>query len=118
MLGLFLLVPLVITLFHKLILPTAPNTEIPFLLVIGLLAAHASHEIGVHYLAGSFLVGFIARRYLERLRRERVGAVSVEQALSAVRVFASFFVPFFSSSSDSSCRRGRCRWTPRCSRAR
>jgi len=63
--------------------------------VVGLLAAYASHEIGVHYLAGSFLVGLIARRYLERLRKEQTGAATVKQALTAFRFFPSFFVPFF-----------------------
>ncbi len=93
--GLMVAVPLLIYVFHHLILPWAPRTEFPFLLILALLAAYVSHHVGVHYLAGAFVVGVIARRYLDRLSRAGIETASVGEALIAFRFFAAFFIPFF-----------------------
>jgi Kef-type K+ transport system membrane component KefB len=92
---LFLAVPVLILLFHKIILPWAPKTEFTFLLVIALAAAEFSHHIGVHYLVGAFLVGVVARHYLVWLSRRELETGGVREALTAFRFFASFFIPFF-----------------------
>jgi Kef-type K+ transport system membrane component KefB len=93
--GLVVLVPLLILAFHRLILPWAPRTEFAFLLIVALLAAHMSHHVGVHYLAGAFLVGFIARLYLDRIQSGEIEVASLSEALTAFRFFSAFFVPFF-----------------------
>jgi Kef-type K+ transport system membrane component KefB len=93
--GLILAVPLLVVFFHRLILPWAPRTEFPFLLIVALLAAYTTHHVGVHYLAGAFLVGLVARRYLDWLDRKRYETGSVSEALTAFRFFSAFFVPCF-----------------------
>jgi Kef-type K+ transport system membrane component KefB len=93
--GLLVAVPLLIYVFHHFILPWAPRTEFPFLLILALLAADLSHRVGVHYLAGAFVVGVVARRYLDGLSRRGITSASVNEALTAFRFFAAFFVPFF-----------------------
>ena len=93
--GLVIAVPLLIWIFHHFILPWAPRTEFPFLLILALLAADLSHRVGVHYLAGAFIVGVVARRYLDGLASRGIAKASVGEALVAFRFFAAFFVPFF-----------------------
>jgi len=93
--ALLVAIPLLLWLFHSVILPWAPKTEFSFLLVLALLAAYVTHHVGVHYLAGAFIVGLVARRYLDWLGRRHLDRGRVTQAFTAFRFFASFFVPFF-----------------------
>jgi Kef-type K+ transport system membrane component KefB len=86
--------PLLILVFHRAILPWAPRTEFPFLLILALFAAYLTHDVGVHYLAGAFLVGVVARRYLDWIGRHALESASVDEALVAFRFFAGFFIPF------------------------
>lgn len=92
-LGLLALVaglPLLFVLLGRHVLPHAPGSEFSLLVMVGLVAAYASKQLGVYYLVGAFLAGLAARllhRYIPLLASER--------NLHAVRLFASFFVPFY-----------------------
>lgn len=68
----------------------APNSEFAFLLMVAVIFAYATRQLGVYYLVGAFLVGITARRMREQLPR-----LASDQNLHAVEVFASFFVPFY-----------------------
>jgi Kef-type K+ transport system membrane component KefB len=68
----------------------APNSEFAFLLIVAVIFAYATRQLGVYYLVGAFLVGITARRLREQLPR-----LASDQNLHAVEVFASFFVPFY-----------------------
>lgn len=88
--GMILLLPLVFRAFATLVVPFAPRSEFAFLLMIAVLCAFATRELGVYYLVGAFVVGMTAQRF-----RERLPALASEQLIHAVEMFASFFVPFY-----------------------
>jgi len=68
----------------------APNSEFAFLLMVAVIFAYATRQLGVYYLVGAFLVGITARRM-----RDQLPLLASDQNLHAVEVFASFFVPFY-----------------------
>lgn len=88
--GLALVIPALMRGFAVLVAPWAPRSEFAFLVMLAVLAAFATRELGVYYLVGAFLVGVAARRF-----RDRLPAFSSERMLTAVEVFASFFAPFY-----------------------
>jgi len=83
-------VPLLFMLFGRHVLPYAPGSEFSLLVLVGLIAAFLTKQLGVYYLVGAFLAGFVAR-----LLRERMPKLASDENLHAVRLFASFFVPFY-----------------------
>ena len=76
--------------FAVVVVPYAPKSEFAFLLMMAIVMAYATRQLGVYYLVGAFLVGVAARRF-----REALPAVASERMLHAVEVFASFFAPFY-----------------------
>lgn len=82
--------PLVFRAFAHMVVPHAPKSEFAFLLMIAILCAFVTHRLGVYYLVGAFVVGLTAQRF-----RERLPAITSEQMIHAVEMFASFFVPFY-----------------------
>lgn len=88
--ALIVVLPGIFRVFAQRVAPYAPKSEFAFLLMMALLCAYATRELGVYYLVGAFVVGVAARRF-----RERLPAMASEQMLHAVEVFASFFAPFY-----------------------
>lgn len=88
--AMIVLVPLLFLLLGRLVMPYAPGSEFSLLVMVGLIAAYLTKELGVYYLVGAFLAGSAAR-----LLRERLPALASEENLHSVRLFASFFVPFY-----------------------
>ena len=84
------LLPLVFRAFAAFVVPHAPRSEFAFLLMIALVCAIVTRELGVYYLVGAFVVGMAAQRF-----RERLPALASEQMVHAVEMFSSFFVPFY-----------------------
>ena len=90
LLSMILLVPLLFRAFAVQILPFAPKSEFAFLMMVAVMCAYTTKELGVYYLIGAFIVGLAAQRM-----RERLPAVSSEKMLDAVELFSSFFIPFY-----------------------
>lgn len=88
--ALIAILPPVFRLFAAGVVPWAPKSEFAFLLMMAIVVAYATRQLGVYYLVGAFLVGIAARRF-----REALPAVASERMLHAVEVFASFFAPFY-----------------------
>ena len=88
--ALVAVLPFLFRLFAAGIAPYAPRSEFAFLLMVAVLAAYATRQLGMYYLVGAFVVGVTAQRF-----RERLPAFASEQMLHAVEFFASFFVPFY-----------------------
>ncbi len=84
------LLPPVFRTFAKVIVPFAPRTEFTFLVIVALLCAFITRELGVYYLVGAFVVGVTAVRL-----RNDLPALSSEKLLGGVELFASFFIPFY-----------------------
>jgi Kef-type K+ transport system membrane component KefB len=82
--------PLLLVLLGKIIIPHAPGSEFSLLIMVGLIAATITKGLGVYYLVGAFLTGFAARQL-----RIKMPQMASESNLHAVKLFASFFVPFY-----------------------
>ncbi len=82
--------PLVFRLFASFLVPYAPKSEFGFLMMVAVACALATHELGVYYLVGAFVVGMAAQQM-----RTRMPAIASERMLAAVEAFASLFVPFY-----------------------
>ena len=88
--AMIVLLPLLFIVLGRIVVPYAPGSEFSLLVMVGLVAAYLTKELGVYYLVGAFLAGFIAR-----LLRERMPQLASDDNLHAVKLFASFFVPFY-----------------------
>lgn len=82
--------PLLFVALGRWVVPHAPGSEFSLLVMVGLVAAYVTYKLGVYYLVGAFLAGLIAR-----LLQERMPKLASAENLHAVRLFASFFVPFY-----------------------
>ncbi len=90
LLGMIVLLPVVFRVFALRVAPFAPKSEFGFLLMLAVLCASVTLQLGVYYLVGAFVVGLTAQRFRERLPR-----MASQEMLHAVEVFASFFIPFY-----------------------
>jgi Kef-type K+ transport system membrane component KefB len=72
------------------VLPHAPGSEFSFLIVVGVVAAYATKQLGVYYLVGAFIAGFVARQLTHR-----VPELGAHETMHALKLFAGFFVPFY-----------------------
>lgn len=90
LIALVALLPVAFRYFAQKVVPFAPKSEFAFLMMVALVAAIVTRQLGVYYLVGAFIVGVAAQRF-----RERLPAMASEQMLHAVEVFASVFVPFY-----------------------
>jgi Kef-type K+ transport system membrane component KefB len=84
------LLPRVFVWFDRLIAPFAPRSEFTFLLLMALLCAYVTRELGVYYLVGAFVVGLTAVGM-----RKRIPSLSSEHLVAGIELFASFFIPFY-----------------------
>jgi Kef-type K+ transport system membrane component KefB len=88
--SLIFVLPLAFRLFASVILPFAPRSEFAFLVMVAVLCAFATRELGVYYLVGAFVVGLTAQRF-----RLRLPAMTSDKMLHALEAFASLFIPFY-----------------------
>lgn len=90
-LGLIIvLLPVVLQVFVSRILPFAPKSEFAFLVILALVCAYATRQLGVYYLVGAFVVGVTVVGL-----RKRLPQLASERILVGIELFASFFIPFY-----------------------
>lgn len=90
LMGMIVGLPLLFLFLGRSVIPYARGSEFSLLLMVGVVAAFATYKLGVYYLVGAFLAGFIAR-----LLRKRMPGLASTENLHAIQMFASFFVPFY-----------------------
>ena len=88
--GLMVGLPLLFIALGRWVVPHAPGSEFSLLVMVGLIAAFATYNLGVYYLVGAFIAGLVAR-----LLQRKMPALASGENLHALRLFASFFVPFY-----------------------
>ncbi len=88
--AMIICLPLFFMVLGRLVIPHARGSEFSLLLMVGVIAAFMTYKLGVYYLVGAFMAGFIAK-----LLRRRMPSLASEENLHAIRMFASFFVPFY-----------------------
>jgi Kef-type K+ transport system membrane component KefB len=82
--------PLVFLALGRYVVPYAPGSEFSLLLMVGLICAVITETLGVYYLVGAFVAGLVARSL-----NRRMTTLTSAQNLEALRLFASFFIPFY-----------------------
>jgi Kef-type K+ transport system membrane component KefB len=82
--------PLVFLALGKWVVPYAPGSEFSLLLMVGLICAIITKQLGVYYLVGAFVAGLVARSL-----NKRIVTLASAENLDAIRLFASFFIPFY-----------------------
>ena len=90
MLALLAGLPLLFIAFGRWIMPHAPGSEFSLLVMVGFVAAYVTYRLGVYYLVGAFIAGLVAR-----LLRQRLPRMASDDNIHALRLFATFFVPFY-----------------------
>lgn len=90
LLGMAAFLPLLLRFLVAGVSRYAPNSEFAFLLMLAVVFAYATRQLGVYYLVGAFLVGVAARRM-----RQKLPQLASDKNLDAVELFASFFIPFY-----------------------
>ena len=90
MLGLLVGLPLLFLALGRWVLPHAPGSEFSLLVMVGMVAAYVTFRLGVYYLVGAFIAGLTAR-----LLRDRMPKLASHDNIHALRLFATFFVPFY-----------------------
>jgi Kef-type K+ transport system membrane component KefB len=82
--------PLVFLALGRYVVPYAPGSEFSLLLMVGLICAVITKTLGVYYLVGAFVAGLVARSLSKRMT-----TLASAENLEAIRLFASFFIPFY-----------------------
>ena len=82
--------PLAMLALARWIIPYAAGSAFSFLVMLGFAAAFVTDRLGVEYLLGAFLAGLVAR-----LLENRVPTLASPDNLHAVKLFSSFFLPFY-----------------------
>lgn len=90
MLGLLVGLPLLFIALGRWVVPHAPGSEFSLLVMVGMVAAYFTFRLGVYYLVGAFIAGLTARMLQERMPR-----LTGHDNIHALRLFATFFVPFY-----------------------
>jgi Kef-type K+ transport system membrane component KefB len=90
LLLLIVVTPFLFLFFGKYVVPYAPGSEFSLLLMVGIVCAVITQNLGIHYLIGAFIAGLIAS-----LLKTRMATLASHENLHAVRLFSSFFIPFY-----------------------
>lgn len=90
LIGMVLVLPPVFRVFATRLLPHAPGSEFAFLVIVAILCAYVTRQLGVYYLVGAFVVGVTALRM-----RKEITALASPRITYGVELFASFFIPFY-----------------------
>jgi Kef-type K+ transport system membrane component KefB len=90
LLLLIVLTPFFYIALAKYVLPFAQGSEFSLLIMVGVICAIITKTIGVHVLLGAFIAGLVAG-----LLKHRLPTVVSTENLRAVRLFSTFFVPFY-----------------------
>lgn len=88
--SLFLVLPFVFKFYFKFISPYAPNSEVPFLVVISLIAGVVSKELGAYYLIGAFIVGLVGSQFKHKIFKH-----DEKTLFMALSSFFNVFLPFY-----------------------
>lgn len=90
MVALLVGLPLLFLALGRWVMPQAPGSEFSLLVMVGMVAAYVTYKLGVYYLVGAFIAGLTAR-----LLHERMPKLASDDNIHALRLFATFFVPFY-----------------------
>ncbi|HEY5804313.1 MAG TPA: cation:proton antiporter [Lysobacter sp.] len=105
LLALIAVIPVAYVALGRWVVPHAPGSEFSLLVMVGFVAAYVTDSLGVEYLLGAFIAGLIARAL-----RPRVPALASEDIMHGVKLFSSFFVPFYFFANGARVPTGALTW--------
>ena len=82
--------PLILLALGRWIIPHAQGSAFSLLVMVGFAAAFVTDKLGVEYLLGAFIAGLVARLFEKRIPR-----LASHENMHAVKLFSSFFLPFY-----------------------
>lgn len=82
--------PVILLALGRWIIPYAQGSAFSLLVMVGFAAAFVTDKLGVEYLLGAFLAGLVARLF-----EKRVPKLASADNMHAVKLFSSFFLPFY-----------------------
>lgn len=88
--AVILALPVLFHIFARMIAPYAPHSEFAFFLMLAVLCGLWTKRLGAYYLVGAFFVGVAIQRF-----RHFFSDMDTEKTLHALRLFSSFFIPFY-----------------------
>jgi Kef-type K+ transport system membrane component KefB len=105
MVALLVGLPLMFIALGRWVMPHAPGSEFSLLVMVGMVAAYVTFHLGVYYLVGAFIAGLTAR-----LLHERMPRLASTGNIHALRLFATFFVPFYFFHAGTTISRDALSW--------
>jgi Kef-type K+ transport system membrane component KefB len=105
LLALIAVIPVAYVALGRWVVPHAPGSEFSLLVMVGFAAAFVTDSLGVEYLLGAFIAGLIARAL-----RPRVPVLASDDIMHGVKLFSSFFVPFYFFSNGARVPTGAMTW--------
>ncbi|MGN6112752.1 MAG: cation:proton antiporter [Luteimonas sp.] len=105
MVALLVGLPLLFLALGRWVMPHAPGSEFSLLVMVGMVAAFVTFHLGVYYLVGAFIAGLTAR-----LLHERMPKLASTGNIHALRLFATFFVPFYFFHAGTTISRDALSW--------
>lgn len=97
--------PLLFLALGRWVMPHAPGSEFSLLVMVGMVAAYVTFHLGVYYLVGAFIAGLTAR-----LLHDRMPRLASSENIRALRLFATFFVPFYFFHAGTAITRDALSW--------
>jgi Kef-type K+ transport system membrane component KefB len=99
LITLLLFLPLLFKKLYEHLFSKIVGSEFSFLFVIALISAFITEFLGVHFIIGAFIAGFVARRFVaETVKDKRFKQVTKMKGfalISSFQFFAATFIPFF-----------------------
>lgn len=105
MVALLVGLPLLFLALGRWVMPHAPGSEFSLLVMVGMVAAYVTFHLGVYYLVGAFIAGLTAR-----LLHDRMPRLASSENIHALRLFATFFVPFYFFHAGTAISRDALSW--------
>lgn len=105
MVALLVGLPLLFLALGRWVMPHAPGSEFSLLVMVGMVAAYVTFHLGVYYLVGAFIAGLTAR-----LLQDRMPRLASSGNIHALRLFATFFVPFYFFHAGTTISRDALSW--------
>ncbi|MBN1792942.1 cation:proton antiporter [Candidatus Woesearchaeota archaeon] len=91
--------PYLFKVFFKRVFSELAGTEFSFIFVIALISAYLTEYLGVHFLIGAFIAGFISRRFVTQIVKDKdyrhLTQKKGDAIIESFGFFASTFIPFY-----------------------
>jgi Kef-type K+ transport system membrane component KefB len=93
------ILPYILNILYKKIFSKLIGTEFSFIFVVAVISAFATEFIGIHYLVGAFIAGYVSKQFINKIIQEReydhLSEPVGKQLIIGFGFFALIFAPFY-----------------------